>query len=532
MAVTRRQFLQQVGITGGAGVMFSTMGAMGMMPAAEAKTLPFRAPKKSDFTLTGKAHKNILILGGGIAGLTSAYHLQKAGYDVTILEANNRPGGRNWTVRKGDTITDLRGETQEATFTRDQYMNAGPARLPQNMVTLDYCRELGVPIEPFINQNADAYQYREGTTPISNRPIRHREAKADVYGYVSELLAKATDQGSLDTYLTQTDKDALIAFLRNFGALGNRVAGDPAGSFKYTGTDRRGFITTPGAGFEDGEPVPPFAMQDVLAAGLGNYFSFEFGWDQAMMMFQPVGGMDRIAYAFEEAVGKENIRYEAEVTNIENTSTGVKVQYMSRGRHMREISADYAICTMPPQIVAKTPSNLPADIIAANAYATKSRSGKLGIEYNRRWWEEDERIYGGITNTNMDISNMWYPSSGFHGERGVVIGYYSSSANYGNLNHAGRVERALMQGAKIHGEKYKQDIKSTFSISWDLVKYQEAAWNSWPSRTNGHYGRLLEPAGNIYFAGDHLSHTIAWQHGAIESARLAITKLHERVLSR
>ena len=51
-----------------------------------------------------------------MAGLTAAYELRKAGYQVAILEARNRPGGRNWTVRGGTEETDLKGNTQTATF--------------------------------------------------------------------------------------------------------------------------------------------------------------------------------------------------------------------------------------------------------------------------------------------------------------------------------------------------------------------------------------------------------------------------------
>ncbi|NUR99511.1 MAG: FAD-dependent oxidoreductase, partial [Kribbellaceae bacterium] len=199
MAQTRRQFLQQVGITGGAGVLYSTMSALGLTSVAE--TPAYAAPTRVE--LNGR-NKHVVILGAGIAGLTSAYELLKAGYKVTLLEARNRPGGRNWTVRGGTVETDLAGNTQRATFSPGQYMNAGPARLPQHHVTLDYCRELGVAIEPFVNQNADAYLYREGTTALSNKAIRHRTAKADVYGYVAELLETATDQGALDTLLTDT----------------------------------------------------------------------------------------------------------------------------------------------------------------------------------------------------------------------------------------------------------------------------------------------------------------------------------------
>ncbi|TDC22925.1 flavin monoamine oxidase family protein [Kribbella albertanoniae] len=524
MAQTRRHFLQQVGITGGAGVLYSTMSALGLTGLAE--TAAFAAPTRAD--LNGRPRKHVVILGAGIAGLTSAYELLKAGYQVTLLEARKRPGGRNWTVRGGASETDLAGVTQRARFSPGQYMNAGPARIPQHHVTLDYCRELGVAIEPFINQNADAYLYREGTTALSNKPIRHRTAKADVYGYVSELLAKATDQGALDSYLTVSDKQALIGFLTSFGSIANKDGG-----FKYTGSGRRGYTVEPGAGTESGTTESPYALSDVFASGVGSYFSFEFGWDQAMMMFQPVGGMDRIPYAFERAIGGEKIRYGAEVLGLRNTSSGVEVTYTTGGRP-RVLSADFAICSLPPQIAAKIPSNLPTPIVDALKYARPTNAGKIGIEYGRRWWEEDLRIYGGITNSTLDTGNTWYPSTGFHGRRGTVIGYYNTGTNanlYGALTPAGRLERAVAQGTKIHGEVYGREIEASFSVNWATAKHSEGAWVGWPSQTDGTYQRLLDPTGNVYFAGDHLSHAIAWQHGAMTSARATVTALHHRVVT-
>lgn len=525
MAQTRRQFLQRVGVAGGAGVMYSTMSALGLTSAAE--TPAYAAPSRIE--LIGRGTKHVVILGAGIAGLTSAYELLKAGYKVTLLEARTRPGGRNWTVRGGTVETDLDGQTQKARFSAGQYMNAGPARIPQHHVTLDYCRELGVAIEPFVNQNADAYLYREGSTALSNKPVRHRTAKADVYGYVSELLAKATDQGALDSYLTATDKQALLGFLTSFGAISDKVGG-----FSYTGSGRRGYVVEPGAGLEGGTTETPYALSDVFASGVGNYFSFEFGFDQAMMMFQPVGGMDRIPYAFEKSIGREKIQYGAEVLGLRNTSTGVEVTYRA-GSRPRVLTADYAICSLPPHIAAKIPSNLPADVVSALQYARPTNAGKIGIEYGRRWWEEDLRIYGGITNSNLDTVNTWYPSSGFHGKRGTVIGYYNTGANantYGALTPPARIERAVAQGTKIHGDVYRKDIADAFSVNWQGTKYSEAAWVGWPSRTDGVYAKLLEATGNIYFAGDHLSHAIAWQHGAMVSARAAVTALHSRVTSR
>ena len=522
MAVTRRQFLQQIGVVGGAGVLYGTMGGMGLASAAHAA--PFTPPRASDFSLTGRSGKKVVVLGAGIAGLATAYELRKAGYDVTVLEARQRPGGRSWTVRGGTEETDLAGESQTSSFADGQYMNAGPARIPQHHTTLDYCRELGVELEVFANQNAQAYYYNEGVGSLSSTRIRHREAKSDVYGYVSELLAKATDQGALDQAITAADKERLIAFLRSFGALTT--------DRRYVGSGRRGYSVEPGAGTQAGTPTTPYALSDVLASQVGQNFAFEFGWDQAMLMFQPVGGMDRIPNALEKALGKNRVEYGAEVRSITNTAGGVDVVYVGAGRKERLLSADFCVCTIPPQVLKKIPNNFASDVKEALAYATPVSTAKIGLQYGRRWWEEDDEIYGGITNTNMDLSTIWYPSSGFQGKKGVVVGYYNFGGNaetYGALPHAQRQARAVAQGTKVHGTAYAQ-VESSFSVTWQKTRYSEGGWVGWPSRTNGSYARLQSPDGATYFAGDHLSYSIAWQHGAFESARKVVTDLHTRVL--
>ncbi|MFC7648163.1 flavin monoamine oxidase family protein [Streptosporangium lutulentum] len=238
--LTRRALLVGVGAAGGAGAMFAAMGALGLAP--DSQTKDFVPPRPSDFSLSGRAAAKVVILGGGVAGLACAYELGKAGYDCTVLEAADRAGGRNRTVRGGDRLTELDGETQTAEFEEGTYFNAGPGRIAPWMVTLDYCRELGVPIEMFVNNNASAYVYTQGMTA----PIRSRTARADLYGYVAELLAKATDAGALNQRLTKDDRERLSEFLRHFGDLGPDLG--------YNGSTRRGFETYPGVG--DGIPIP------------------------------------------------------------------------------------------------------------------------------------------------------------------------------------------------------------------------------------------------------------------------------------
>jgi monoamine oxidase len=522
--VTRRTLLRSIGVAGGAGVMFESMRALGLVASPEALATPdYRPPMPGDLP-AGKRGKKVVILGAGMAGLVTAYELGKAGYDCVVLEAKDRVGGRNWTVRGGTTMTDLDGNTQTARFARGQYLNAGPARLPQSHITLDYCRELGVPLEIFVNQNANALIYNEQSGVA---PQQFRTAKADVYGYVSELLAKAVNQGALDQRLSTDDKDRLLTFLSGFGSIGG-----PAQS--YTGTSRRGYSVEPGAADQAGVVLgPPPSLSDVLASQVGRYFSFEFGYDQAMTMMQPVGGMDAIPTALNRRLG-DKVRLGAAVQKLTDGPNGVEVVYEDKRGKEILVRADYCVAALPPHVMARIPTNLDPRVTSALRYPVATPVGKIGLEYRRRWWEEDDRIYGGITETDMDLAHVWYPSHGYHGDRGVVVGYYNTGANattYGSLSPADRVTRAVAQGVKIHGEKYRSELASAFSVAWQKVPYVEGGWVGWPSRTTGEYALLNQPAGRVYFAGDWLSYFIAWQAGAIDSARYAVTNLHQRVIA-
>jgi Protoporphyrinogen oxidase len=60
----------------------------------------------------------IIVIGGGIAGLTAAYELQKRGVEVVVLEQAATPGGRMRSERHGDFVIE-RG----AQFIASSYRN-------------------------------------------------------------------------------------------------------------------------------------------------------------------------------------------------------------------------------------------------------------------------------------------------------------------------------------------------------------------------------------------------------------------------
>jgi monoamine oxidase len=57
-----------------------------------------------------KSATDVLVIGGGIAGLTTARRLSGAGVQVTLLEARDRLGGRIWTRQTSDYPVELGAE--------------------------------------------------------------------------------------------------------------------------------------------------------------------------------------------------------------------------------------------------------------------------------------------------------------------------------------------------------------------------------------------------------------------------------------
>jgi monoamine oxidase len=139
--LTRRHFLGLVGAAGGSTAVYKTAMALGLMQDTGPMAM-------LDLQPAGAAAKKVVVLGAGISGLTVAYELERAGYDVTIIEASHRAGGRTLTLRHGDLVDEM-GQQQICNFDDDPelYFNAGPARLPgHHRRMMHYCKVLDVPL--------------------------------------------------------------------------------------------------------------------------------------------------------------------------------------------------------------------------------------------------------------------------------------------------------------------------------------------------------------------------------------------------
>jgi monoamine oxidase len=524
---SRRRFLETVGKAGGAAAVYETMVALGLLRVPAARAEPLQLPKD-----IGKG-QTVVILGAGVGGLAAAYELRKAGYAVEILEASSRPGGRNFTVRRGNEIEQIGRDPQECRFDADPglYLNAGPGRIPyHHRALLHYCRELGVMLEVYVMESrANLFQT---DAAFDKKAVVNRRVANDTRGYIAELLAKAVTKGALDQELTREDRQRLLELLVPFG----QVKCD--NQYKYVGSSRSGYEVQP-AVVQAGKIEPPLSFQSLLASEFWKHRFYQpedYEWQTTL--FQPVGGMDQIVVKFVEHIEKlgGRITKDAQVTRVENSAQGVKVSFRNpRTGKEDSRTADYCISNIPLPLLRRIVDNgtFDEDFQRAVGAVPFAPACKVGWQADERFWEIGNEIYGGISWIADTITQFWYPSAGFFTKKGILTGLYNygeTADRFGGLPLDERLRVARKGAEKLHPDFAKYcKIGLGLSIAWQSVPYLEGGWADWTGSLEQKkaYQRLLRPDKRFWVCGDQISYLPGWQQGAVLSAQHVVEHLPE-----
>lgn len=517
--VSRREFLNLLGATGGTAAALRAGTALGLLPGSTVAA-------NLDLLNLGSNRRRVAILGGGISGLTAAYELGKQGYDCTILEASHRCGGRVFTVRHGDLIDEI-GNRQYCEFDDEphMYFNAGAARIPStHRNLLHYIKELGVELEVFINESKTCYVQDDDM--LGGKPIRNIEYTTHLKGFMGELLAKAFTEDELNQPFTEGEAETLLSIIDSFGDLNE--------SHLYKGSLRAGYAD--GGFLKHGVQKDIIAFRDLLHTRLGRQLINANEGDTGPILMQPVGGMDSTIKAFLSHVG-DRVRYHAMVASINVKDDGVQIAYDQDGVR-RTLDVDYCFNCIPSHLVTGIENNFPGEYTKALKYIRRGEAYKAAFQAKRRFWE-DEDIYGGITWMNNPSRQIWYPTNGIHKPKGVVLGAYDYGGGmYHTLMHQkDRIEAHLADGEKVHPD-YRNLVEKPITIAWHRMNHMlgcSARWSrnfgdGWTHEEEEMYHTLQKPLnGRHWMIGDQVSMHSAWQESAVMSAQWALADLDERV---
>lgn len=475
--------------------------------------------------------KSVIIIGAGVAGLSLALELLKHTYfKVTILEAQNRIGGRSLTVRPGDSFTENPKNKptveyhQTCKFTVEDlynqpYLNCGPGRIPSaHRDVLNYCKTLGVELEIYVMESRSNVVYdgkRFTDKKGEPEPVVNRRLANDPRGYFSqflyalpELIKKIQKSPNPEKYAdflnavkplmealktTKNGEEKFKNWLQQFGKV------NKDGVFEKT--SRSGYTDLPGKTMKGEEenimPKLDFGkMLDSEFWDLRFYQPEDFNWQQTS--FQPVGGMDMIVKAMAIEVQKlgGEIVLNAPVTKIDRQGSTYKVTHKN-GRSRKILESDKCFSNMPiPLLQRKITKNLikNEDFKHALDIVFKKKdflrpTVKVGWQSERKYWQDpkDENtvpIFGGISWTCHPMTQMWYPSNDYHQNLGILTGTYNFGTNatkWGNRTPDWRLNQAKNGAKELGGKEFADnlDIEKGLSIAWQNIKTQRGGWVDW-----------------------------------------------------
>jgi monoamine oxidase len=238
--------------------------------------------------------------------------------------------------------------------------------------------------------------------------------------------------------------------------------------------------------------------------------------------------MDAIPLAFRKNLGPNTkLQLNAKAIGISRSAEQVII---TLSRSEEPIVADYCISTMAPPLLSKILDNsISKRFQVSLSKITMVPAFKFGWQARRRFWEEENEIYGGISCTKHIISQLWYPSHGLLTPKGVLIGAYTfgpDAAILGAMSHQERSAAALRGGEKLHPDTFRRNVDKGLSIAWQNMPYQAGGWAFYRNQSeNPEYLEITKPQGRLILAGDYLSYLPGWMEGAIQSAELAVKQI-------
>ncbi len=437
-------------------------------------------------------NRTVTVIGAGLAGLSAAYDLHRAGWNVTVLEARDRVGGRVYSLRgfSNGLVAEAGGEFIEESHTR----------------MLALAKQFGLQlgrVGSWQGQDSDWASFEGKAGAMSDAKVwgtnLHEEIEK-IWLALAELGELIPDPNRPQAargadYLDQTSTADWI----------NSLDAHPLAKKDFIQHIRAEYTCEP----------ERHSLLDLARNATMYYTGTERG-----MNYRVVGGNDLIPRALAEAL--PDVRLNAPVTSIRLLPDEVAVTVKQGDSHLT-VSSAFAILAIPlttARLIEFNPP-LPSAHRAMVAEISYGAVTKVLIEYRKRFW--DEKDWNGRLVTDAPIVYTWHATSHIKSEHGVITAYTGGEpgAQLAALSDEERTRLAVAEIDKLFPSS-SDLVEHTATIAWPNEPYTRGSYMALaPGEVTAHWRTLFEPAGRLFFAGEHATPIQGFMEGAVESGQRA-----------
>ena len=194
-----------------------------------------------------------------------------------------------------------------------------------------------------------------------------------------------------------------------------------------------------------------------------------------------------------------------------------------RGDSYLTLSSAFAILAIPlttARLIGFNPPLPPAHERMVNQISYGAVT-KVLIEYRKRFW--DERSWSGRLATDAPIVYTWHATSHVEHEHGILTAYTGGGpgAKLAALSDEERMRLAVAEIEKLFPGS-SDLIENIATVAWPNEAYTRGSYMALaPGEVTAHWRTLFEPAGRLFFAGEHATPIQGFMEGAVESGQRA-----------